>query len=298
MIKQLFYGVVAFTLSQTSLYALPLGNPLDATWLTDGLLWDGISEEEYEEGCICWLDAWSLRVGYYGDFVFDRRLEVDAKPNKSDIRKTRLFTNAAYFAFNLWDKYDLFATIGQTKFHVESPASAFDFTVLGALFNDRAEFETETNFSWSAGVRATIWQCGPLGLGGEFQYFHTRPRLNYFEVPSFNTFYFNHLARTNYREYQVGLGATCKLCLAGCDSFVVPYFGAKWSHARFNLDNFLIQMSGLVAPGSGIMHNLESHHHWGAILGLTLVGCTNWSLTAEARFSDELALHINSQLRF
>ena len=298
MLKRNFLvAATALTISASTLIGLPMGNPLDATWLTEGILWEG---NDYENSCLSWCDAWSLRAGYYGDFVFDRRLEVDDRPNDSDIRKTRIMTNAAYLAFNMWDRYDLFLTFGETKFHIETPGSAFSLRGAGGVtFNDTVEVETECYFSWSIGLRATLWECGPLGLGAEAQYFHTRPRLNYFETSVYNVAYFDNRARTNYREYQIGLGATYKIALTECGTYVVPYVGVKWSRARFNMDDYII---GLTSPFTGPliaqMFNLDSHHDIGGVIGVTLVGSDRWSFTAEGRFANELALHINSQLRF
>jgi major outer membrane protein len=293
-------GGIGAMISSGQLTALPLGNPLDASWLKEGVLW-AANRCDVCDPCLSWSDVWSLRIGYYGDIVFDRRLEVDEPPNDSDIRRSRLFTHAAYLAFNLCDRFDIFGTLGTTKFHIETPGSAFDLTVVaGSRYNDTVEVESETEFSWSLGVRATLWECGQFGLGAEAQYFYTRPRLNYLAVAPFNVSYFAHDARTHYREYQFGLGATYKIPIASCKTFVVPYVGAKWSFARLNMDDYLITLTSpfLETAVTASMHNLETHHHIGGIIGITLVGCEIWSLTAEGRFADELAFHINSQLRF
>ena len=292
--RNFLVAAVAGTVCAVPLSALPLGNPLDATWLSEGVLWEG---NDCDNACLGWADSWSLRIGYYGDFVFDRRLEVDDSPNDSDIRKTRMITNAAYLALNMWDRIDVFGTIGETKFHIETPGSAFSLNIPSTSYNFPVEVETETYFSWSIGVRGTLWECGRFGLGAEAQYFHTRPRLNYIQTELTEVFYFNNDARTNYREYQCGLGATYQIPIAGCGTFVVPYAGIKWSQAYFKLDDYGVQF-GSIFPYEATMHNLNSHHHWGAVIGITLVGCDVWSFTAEGRFADELALHINSQLRF
>lgn len=297
MLKRSFVTAAATGMALSfPLTALQMGNPLDATWLTEGILWEG---NDYENSCLSLCDAWSFRVGYYGDFVFDRRLEVDNSPNNSDIRKTRIITNAGYLAFNVWNRYDLFVTLGETKFHIETPGSAFSLKGAGFVFNDTVEIETESFFSWSVGLRATLWECGKLGLGAEAQYFQTRPRLNYFEVPGYDVAYFDSRARTNYREYQVGLGVTYQIVLTECGTFVVPYVGAKWSRARFNLDDYIVNLtSPFTDPLTADMFNLDSHHGFGAVIGVTLVGWDRWSFTAEGRFANEVALGLNSQLRF
>lgn len=312
MIKKTFLAAaVASALSALPLTALPLGNPLDATWLREGVCWQGHGADACDP-CMTWCDAWSVRVGFYGDYVFNRYLEGSQSSHDDNIRTTRIITNAGYVAFNIWDKFDIFGTVGGTKIHIETPGKAFNARsfllnsdILSGYFSQTTELETETYISWSLGARGTLWECGCFGLGAEAQYFSTRPRLNYADFGGpFDVAYFNNDARACYTEYQVGLGATYRIPIAGCGTFVVPYAGVKWAHAKLKTDNYQLSLFRSI-PAEGVatfsladIYNLESHYSTGVAVGITLVGCQRWSFTAEGRFIDEYALHINSQLRF
>lgn len=281
--------ISAVLISVTKLVALPIGNPLDASWIEEGIIWAGPCYCDVCDPCVTWCDALSARFGFYGDYVFDRYLEIDRGRDDSNLRRSEIFTNAAYFAANLYHRFDLFATVGQSKLRIETPASAWvalNYTNLDSVM------ETEWYFSWSLGARATIWECRCFGLGAEFQYFASNPHMNYFQIDSEAPFYFDN-ARIRYREYQLGVGATYTIPLS-CSSFVVPYVGVKFAHAYVDLGDFRFVVSNVTYE----LYDLENETTTGVALGTTIVGCQEWSLTAEIRFIDELALHINSQLRF
>jgi major outer membrane protein len=285
-------ALLAFSIQ---LEGLPVGNPLDASLLSEGIFWEGHcdDEESKKKGCLSWCEAWSLRAGYYGDFVFNRRMEVDDFNGQDpDIRKMWIATNAAYLAFNLWDRIDIFSTLGQTKIYLETPGTAF--LLEDPLWvNLPIRIATDTSFSWSLGARATLWQCGCFGLGAEVQYFRNRMHLNYFERESSAPIYISD-ARALYREYQIGFGAAYKIAIAECSTFAIPYAAVKWSRAKLNMGDYLVIIDETIYQ----LHRIENHSTVGAAVGVTLLGCEQWSFTAEARFADEIALHINSQTRF
>src|ERR1700722_3061605 len=218
--------ITALTLLVTDLKALPVGNPLDATWLCNGLVWEGSCYEPCDP-CLCWQDTWSFRFGYYGDFVFNRYMEVDNHHNRPAIRHTELFTNAAYLAFNVWDRFDVFASLGDSTLRIQTPGSAFFLNTDDDPNNNVLNIELNTHFSWSIGGRATLWECGCFGFGAEAQYFSYKSKVNYVDN-AFETPLYLSDAGTKYHEYQFGIGATYQIPIAGCGTFVVPYFAVKW----------------------------------------------------------------------
>ncbi len=283
-------ALTALLLSVAEVSALPVGNPLDATWLCDGLFWEGNCCDPCDPS-LRWCDAWSIRFGFYGDYVFNRYMEVNQRHQDSDIRDTKIYTNAAYAAFNLYNRFEIFGTLGKSQIHIETPGSAFFLS--DTRTNLLTTIDSEWYLSWSVGARATLWECGCFGVGAEAQYFRTSPHLKYFDLQIIEPFYLDN-ARVGYREYQAGLGATYTIPIAGCATFVVPYVAVKWAHATLNMGDFRLS----ILTANFELYDLESKHSTGAAIGITLVGCQRWSFTAEARFGDELALHINSQVRF
>lgn len=298
--KMVMCALSALWLLGTELQALPVGNPLDASNLCTGIFWDETCCNpcgSYEH----WCQAWNLRIGYYGDFVFNRRLEVNRTEFDATIRKTQLFTNAAYLAVNLCNRFDVFSTFGSSKLYLETPATAFPQN--GTYNNSTLHIELDGKFSWSLGARATIWECGCFGFGAEAQYFSYKSDIKYAYIGAGEPAYVED-AGVRFREYQVGVGATYKIPICDCKTFVVPYAAIKWDHAKMNFGNFIVttvtrdQAQEIIFTTTSTLVSLVSQNDFGWVVGATLVGCCKWSITAEARFFGETACHINSQLRF
>lgn len=214
------------------LEALPIGNPAESSMLIDGVLWEGVQGDPCDP-CMTWCDAVSFRAGYYGDYVFDRTLKVDVNRSIDDMsispgaqgfdaatnttfstavsrgnpalgqhmHESKLFTNAAYMALNIWDRFDVFCTLGGSNGYFKANSAAFNLVgILGygvktavgtnpaaiiaaddrpnvALNQGAIEFYTDTAFSWSIGARGALWECGCATLGAEFQYAQSKPKV-------------------------------------------------------------------------------------------------------------------------
>lgn len=223
--------------------ALPIGNPADSALLCEGLIWSG----ETSDYCINW---WAPKVGFYGDYVFNRHLE--------SFDRTTLTTNAAFLALNLWNTVDVFGTLGTTNL---------------LLKRGTTEIETSSDFSWSFGVRAAVWQCECLYLGIEGQYFHVSSPVQRETIDATTSIYDD--TSFTYHEWQLGLA-----CAYRFDA-LVPYVGAKWSQAR----------------GCFVQH-LENAKAWGFAVGCSILGSNATSATVEARVGDEKAIYANVQVRF
>lgn len=265
-----------------SAYALPVGNPSDASLLCDGLLWEGHCGDPCDP-CVNWCDAFSIRVGFYGDYVFNRHMEIDRNEDDSDIEHTEIYTNAGLVVANFWDRLDVFATFGATNFYIDTNASAFNGTN-----QSRFLIESETDFSWSVGARGTIWECGCTSLGAEFQYFFTRPDIRYVNEAAFFSVYPDSIIEAKYREWQFGVGISHRI------NIFVPYVAVKWARSQLDFDD--AQPGGTVAPV--VLFNARNKKDWGYAIGVSLVDCEKASLTVEGRFGDEKAVHVNGQVRF
>ena len=282
--KKLFVTILTF-LTCGAAYALPVGNPSDASLLCDGLLWKAHCGNPCDP-YLTWCDALSLRAGFWGDYVFNRHLKIDHHDTDSDIEHTRIFTNAAFIAANVWDRFDIFTTLGATNLFLDSNAFSFGaFTANGA----RIEIETETDFSWSLGARGTIWECGCTSLGAEAQYFSTRPNVRRVTAGAIASVYPDSIIDAKYHEWQVGVGLSHRI------NMFVPYVAVKWSHAKLRLDN---AQPGIPGLPDVTLYNLQNNKDWGYAVGVSLIDCDKASLTVEGRFGDEKAIHVNGQIRF
>ena len=159
------------------LFALPIGNPMDASLYKKGVF----LEDCYDgrccnpcDPCFSWCDAWSFRLGFYDDYVFNRNMELKNHGDR-DIKDFEIFTNSGYLALNICDRLDIFGTLGATNINMDADLAIF--VPLGQppfIFS----IETETAFSWSVGGRLTIWNCDCFYFGIEGQYFYTKANID------------------------------------------------------------------------------------------------------------------------
>ena len=268
-------------LSTIGCHALPLGNPADASLLCDGLL-----------SCPNWYGL-SLRTGFYGDYVFNRHLEIEI-PGTPGIPGAEVYTNAGYLALNFRNRVDLFATLGASEVDL-----IVDQPIFGNMVGAEEQIFSQTDFSWSLGLRGTLFRYCGLILGLEGQYFRVRPHLDTVRVAGvFLTFPFIKQIDVRYQEWQVGIGLSYPIAIAACGATaLVPYIGYKYSWPRYDFFNQLF-VDGSISVQVESTRLENARHHGGYAVGVTLVGCKKASITAEARFVDEKALHINSQFRF
>ncbi len=285
MIKKLAF-LFTLLISGTA-FALPLGNPWEASLMREGVFCEGHGGcYDYCDPCMSWCDAWSIRIGFYGDYVFDTRMEITSTPGDPNIHESELYTNAGFIAVNFWDRFDIFATLGATQLEAIANARAF-----GASINTYVTLLTDTGFSWSIGGRATIFECGCFGFGLEAQYFRTNPNINFTKLENIAPLYHNG-AEIRYHEWQVGLGAAYRINIASCATALVPYMGIKVSHAYSKTDTIASLLGGTTVIEA------ETDPYFGYAVGVTLLGCEKSTVTVEARFLNEKAVHVNGQIRF
>lgn len=292
--KKLVATVLA-VLTSGAVYALPLGNPSEPTLFLNGPCVESHYCDPWNPD-FNWLDAWSLRVGFYGDYVFNRHLEVNDEDFSGDIDETKIFTNACYLALNILDRIDIFSTLGASKLHIHTGISSFSPT----LTNSFIGLYFENKFSWSVGARATLWGCGGFIVGIEGQYFRTSPNVNsvfnyadsiltYFDSEDVNR-------RVTYQEWQGGLALSYRFETSKPRLALIPYTGVKWSSARLNFQNDLT----IIDADAEVItfHNLKANKLWGYAVGTTLTLCDTIGVNVEGRWGDEKAVSILAQFRF
>ncbi len=125
-------------------------------------------------------------------------------PNKAlhkNMIQSELYTNAGYLALNIWDRFDIFCTLGTTNAYIKGSSNAFN--LVGLIGNQDAdasgidkalpnvsignafvELYTDAEFSWSIGARGALWECGCATLGAEFQYAQAKPQVSQLNVVS------------------------------------------------------------------------------------------------------------------
>ncbi|MCP5469233.1 MAG: hypothetical protein H7A36_01850 [Chlamydiales bacterium] len=269
-------------------FALPVNNPEIATLACDGVFFSSSRCATPIVRC----DVFSVRLGYYGDFIFNNYTQVDQSGRKGSIQRTQLYTNAGEIDFNLWNRFEVFAVLGVADAKVSAPIS--NFSVGGAPVNSLLSIETTSDFAWSIGGRGTLFQCGRLGFGVEGQYFATNPEINCVR-DHFNSIstYIND-QELHYQSWQVGLGVTYEVIINGCFSFL-PYGALAWAGTNIDMGNRQVLLSGQNVTAE--LFNLKKERPFGYALGATLLGGERVLITAEGRFAYEKALFLSVQMR-
>ncbi|MBI5274312.1 MAG: hypothetical protein HY860_04575 [Chlamydiales bacterium] len=282
--KKLVYGAI-FSLTCASLSALPVGNPSESSLMKEGVCWqkgdDGVRHP--------WLDHFSIRAGYYGDFEFNRHTKVSQDVSHQHMNRTSIYTNAGYLAFNFYDCVDLFTTLGVSKIYMQGDAAVFGSGAAGQWL----DMETNSDFSWSVGARATLFQYAGMSIGLEGQYFATSPDLSRItQAAAFTTY---HSFDLSYSDWQVGLGVSYKI-----DAVIptIPYLAIKWSQVNIDMDNFNLAKALPNTLFDLTLYNLNSQRHLGYAAGVSFLDSEEISVTVEASFIDSKALYANFQLRF
>ena len=276
------------------LWALPLVNPADSILYTN---------EVWSNDCFenCWLGNFSLRLGYYGDFVFDRNLQVMhgtgavpslgfAFPEGGDIEQTCLTTNAGIVLLNFCDWIQAYGTFGVTTIYARTNSSIF--ANIAEVFND---LSFSPSVSYTAGAAAPIWNSGCFTLGVQAQYFYTNPEANSLTGYDAATgvVYLTD-AQAKYIEYQGAIAASWTF-EGGENLAFVPFIGIQFSGVSWNLGSV-----DSVTIGANVTDFPEVHQQQvvGWTIGTSLILCDLIGVTAEARFANEKALFVNGQLAF
>jgi hypothetical protein len=277
----------------TTAFALPVANPAEASLMTCGFFSQQGGFDSYDT-CFKWVNAWRFRIGYSGDFVFNRHMKINGSGfgHGKNIEKFQLNTNAGYLAVNFADLVDLYSTYGATKMHLVTNETSWQ-----AIANSVSSFNWHSTFSWSVGGRATLFQCKNFFLGIEGQYFQTKPKLDYFVSiflsPQFQ--YFNHTC-SKYSEWQVGGGVSYAFTSCICNFSLLPYMAVKWARSCLNTGNLTftqLSNSTLVT-----LFNLKAAKQWGYAVGVTACYCNMFCITTEGRWGDETAFNVNGNFTF
>lgn len=290
--KKLFLAVLVF-LTNGLVQALPVGNPADPS------LYDpqGLATNWYN--CISpWeLESFAWRIGFYGDYVFDRHLKAGTNLNQvtanatgaGDIRRTRIVTNSGVINLNILDQFDIFGTFGTTRISILTEATALGL-------NNTSQFayvDFGTEMSYSVGGRAIVWQHNGFYVGFEGQYFSTSPKWlsttgQELGFPSF----LNHSNRSGYKEWQAACAASYVFCNSA-NFCMSPYTALTFSGVDWGFAHVLrVRDISFASP------DIEQQKTLGWLIGMTLLMNDLVGVSAEAHFANEKALSVIGQISF
>ena len=264
-------------------HALPVGNPLDPMLYTNHF----IDWKDSCDPCSHWYDPFNIRLGFYGDYVFNR--ELKAENGNGSILNTKINTNAGLITISFCDWIEVFGTIGVSNFAFITPY--YGTTTRTSTNNVDLEHSFSPTMSYSVGGRALIWNCNCFYLGVEGQYFYSQTELN--SITSYDTgtiTYFDNKSdrNTGYNEWQVGLSAS--YLFEGEGISYIPYTALQFAGVSWNLSQ--------VGDGLLTLSDHEEAKLLGWTLGLAIVVNDLIGVSCEARFANEKALSVIGQLSF
>lgn len=259
-------------------HALPVGNPAEPMLFTNHL-W--FPSRDFCDPCQTWRDFFNVRLGFYGNYALNRRLEVPRSDGVLKEKRASVYTDAGELILNICNRVDLFGTLGVTTF--------------GLLENSgnlgMANVYYSPTLSYSGGVRATLWRCKCFYLGVEGEYFYTKPELDSLSLWNRgNTFYFTSPTDRNetYGEWQVALAASYQFI--DCANFgLIPYAAVQFAGVKWTRKRLLL--------GEDVF-SLKEQQVTGWTFGVTAILCNIIDITAEGRWANEKAFAITGQISF
>ncbi len=283
MVKAMYRFLLAL-LFCPALLALPVSNPANPALYNNGLI--------CSDPCnlFSWREAIGVRFGFYGDYVYERHMEVEEGQRRfGDVNHVGLFTNAGTVVFNTCRNLEAYGIIGVTNAEI--------FMDGGLYSNDTTmiQLEISPTLSWGVGARGILWDYRHFRLGAEAQFQFMKPNFeNMIRYASGDVTYLSRARRTMYREWQAGLGAAYEARVGGVA--FIPYMAAKVAGGKFSFRDFqfTFQDTDIVYT----LRTLVPKKIWGYAVGMTCLLCERIGITAEGRFADENALYVDGQFRF
>lgn len=263
-------SVITGMIAGSALYAMPVLNPAEPVLVTDGVFFCD------DDSC------WGLKLGYRGDFVYNRRMESAIL---GEINDFELYSNSVLVTLNLWDRLDIYGFVGPASYELNNLQA-------NNVTNVLAHGVSQLGTLWGIGAKVCFYelcwgQCGTtyFGLDAQWEQLTTTG----FDRAAIDGATVASTGGMTYKEAQIAFGVAHRIWN------LVPYLAVKWSNAHTSSRNgFTIGTGGnstVIQP----MNNLE---HIGWAMGCTLVDANRMTVTAEARWKDEKALSVSGEFRF
>ena len=250
--------VFIFILLVSPIYALYNGNPSDPELPEEGHL---ISKES-------WL---AFKIGYEGDFVFNRKLEYthSSHAHKKNVSNFEINSQLGTLAFTFNDRVDVYGVLGASQFTSSSHPKD----------HKHLKYKTHEHLSFGGGLKAIAFYWGNTELGIDAKYFDCRAPLESAEVNGSSV---SHHSTLHYQEWQVGVAVSHRI------RFFVPYLGLAYAN--------------VLTRGKSVDHlvhlNMQSSSNVGAFVGCGLSPFKTFAMNVEVRMFDENALFVSGVLRF
>lgn len=244
----------------TAVHALYNGNPAEPELIDEGFF---LSKENWA----------SIKTGYEGDFVFDRKLRAyDGASGRID--EFQYLMNQGVLTFNFQDSYELYGSAGSMKSYV---------TLRPHVDFKQREFDTNDHFTWGVGGKAIVfhWGSSQIGMDAKYQEAIGHVKWNAIDGATYTT-----NAQLQYREWQVSAGVSHHI-----DIFT-PYLTVNYSSVHAKMHK--IRHNILNNPS----FKMRSREHWGLAVGCSLSTAKLLDLNFEVQMINEEALTLAGNVKF
>lgn len=306
-----------FIFSFPSLIALPTGNPAVAVFSSFNDCCVNRSFEnpcgDLDLGCLISMPftcTFDCGVGYWGNYVTDRKLKMDDRINETDgisavvdigksleYQDTVLLMQAGVFTLNLFSFIEVFGTLGTLKMH-QTSFELQGYTTEDAPTANNFSIQTDNGLCVSGGANLCALRMGNFLFGGSGQYLYAKPKLMSISYdmliengPIHYKEYFTDYEHIyfEYREWQGAVGVSYLVAFPQSPLSVVAYACAKYSAVSLNFGHQYYLLDTVHPISEFYFFNQENARYYGASAGISIVGGARSKLTFETRFFDEEA---------
>lgn len=256
--KKYFFGLLIT--AQGVLSALYMGNPAEPEIIDTGLF---ISQD-------C---SVSFKIGYEGDWVFDRLLKSYAGSH-GRIDHFETWMNQGAIILNYIDRFEIYGTVGSMRNH---------FWYRPRIDHKRREFETSNHWTAGAGLRLLLAEWGDTGLGFDGKIQYGKPHIEWISVNGVSHSSNAHLA---YHELQGSVAVYHTIC------FFTPYLGIKYSNVHANIG----RLSKNVFPHKHF--KMTNRCRFGMALGCALSQGKKIDVNLEVQLIDEQGVTLGGNIKF
>ena len=259
--------LIAIVTSLSKLHALYLGNVA--------------SPEIIEEGMFLSKDNWmSIKAGYQGDFVFDRKMRAH-RGARGSIDQFKTIANQGVFTLNFADRVELYANAGTMSFYI-SQRPRPDFK--------RRQYQSDDHFTWGYGGRGIIlhWKNTVFGLDGAMQYSKAVP-FKWESVNGKTTDVHYHKTKLKYNEWDIAASIAQRI------EILTPYFAVEYARVRSSIKHIPKQLQS-----SGVSQGFKMNNrvYVGIGMGCTISMGSYFDLNVEARLIDQLSCSVAANAKF
>jgi len=243
---------------QAGLHALYLGNPAEPELIDEGFF---IAQDS----------LFSVKAGYQGDIVFNRRLKAQDGVDGS-MDQFAMHLNQGVVALNFIDRAEGYVSFG-----------ALDADFSHRLDGERREYHAPDRWTVGGGLRILLvqWNNTCLGFNGGYQF--SEPHVQWVAVDGLS--YDSH-ARLIYREWQIGFA------LSHTVDLFTPYLGVTYSDVDASLERISADI------GTPSHFKMVSRERIGMTVGCSLSSGKKVDLNFETRFFDEQAATVSGNIKF